>query len=155
MRHLDEPFAAFGSVFSVARFRIVFADTSQLLMEQEVIPYRQQFHDYCREANAGVGPQGKHRTHHNTHIKDVMKTKQGTIRTYALRRLARERPAPDTRYHLLGAWASPALAQPHGGAQTWQEHSLTPRYGGGQSGRRRGRRRSQEGTTGPHRPTGG
>jgi hypothetical protein len=50
MRHLDEPFAAFGSVFSVARFRIVCADTSQLLMEQEVIPYRQTFHDYCREA---------------------------------------------------------------------------------------------------------
>jgi hypothetical protein len=32
MRHLYEPFAAFGSVFSVARLRIVFADTSQLIV---------------------------------------------------------------------------------------------------------------------------
>ena len=33
MRRLDEPFAAFGSVFSMARLRIVFRDTSQLIVE--------------------------------------------------------------------------------------------------------------------------
>jgi len=33
MRHPDEPFVTFGSIFSVTRLRIVFADTLQRIVE--------------------------------------------------------------------------------------------------------------------------
>jgi len=85
----------FGMGYDVGVVEALQAETRDMLLGEKVaqatatVAQRNQAADWVAQE---IGPQGKHRPHRDTNEKDITMREGGTSASYALRRLAKDRP---------------------------------------------------------------